>query len=139
MIRFEHINLVVKDINKSLSFYKAVFPEWVMRDSGEGEWSGKERQWCHFGNENTYIAFNNNADEDARDLAGHQAGLAHFCFEINNIKALTKRLEEAGFSAHSRGDEHPFRQNIYFIDPDGIEVEFVEYFSDLKSERNSTV
>lgn len=139
MIRFEHINLVVKDIEKSLVFYKAIFPEWKIRDKGQTEWYGKARNWCHFGDDDTYIALNDNADKVSRDLTGHQAGLAHFCFEIKNLKAITKRLEKAGFSAHSRGNDNPFRENIYFLDPDGIEVEFVEYFSDLFCERNSTV
>ena len=139
MIRFEHINVVVKDIEKSLNFYKAAFPEWSVRDSGKGEWSGKARNWCHFGDKQTYLALNDSADAAPRDLAGHQAGMAHFAFEVNNIKALTARMQEAGFTAHSRGNDNPFRHNIYFLDPDGLEIEFVQYFSDLISERNSTI
>jgi catechol 2,3-dioxygenase-like lactoylglutathione lyase family enzyme len=139
MIRFEHINIFVKDIEKSLTFYNAVFPKWKVRDSGKGTWAGKPQNWCHFADESTYLAFSDRADSEARDLAGRQAGLAHFAFEISSIKALTTRLEEAGFSAHQKGTDNPFRHNIYFIDPDGLEVEFVEYFSDLNSERNSTV
>ena len=139
MIRLEHLNLVVKDIEASLSFYQAAFPEWQVRDSGKGEWSGKARDWLHFGDATSYLTFNNNADSPARDLAGHQAGIAHFAFEINNIKALQQRLLEAGFNYRTRGDENPYRHNIYYIDPDGNEIEFVQYFSDLASQRNSTV
>jgi len=139
MIRLEHINLVVKDITRSVTFYQAAFPEWTVRESGTGEWSGKAREWLHLGDDNTYITFNNNAQSASRDLSGHQAGIAHFAFEIGNLKALQQRLSEAGFDYRVRGDEHPHRHNIYYIDPDGNEVEFVQYFSDLSSERNSTV
>ncbi len=139
MIRFEHINIVVQDIEKSLAFYKAAFPEWRIRDSGQGEWSKKPRHWCHFGDDTTYIVLANNAETAPRDLAGHQAGLAHFAFEVTNLEALSARLQKSGFQPRIRGPKHPFRANIYFIDPDGLEIEFVEYSSDLASERNSSI
>lgn len=139
MIRLEHINLVVKDITTSLYFYQSAFPEWKVRDSGVGEWSGKSREWLHFGDDTTFITLNNNADTPARELLGHQAGIAHFAFEINNIKALQMRLQDAGFQYRSRGDDNPYRHNIYYLDPDGNEIEFVQYFSDLSAQRNSTV
>jgi catechol 2,3-dioxygenase-like lactoylglutathione lyase family enzyme len=34
MIHFEHINLVIKDLEKSLAFYKAAFPHWHIRNEG---------------------------------------------------------------------------------------------------------
>ncbi|WP_022943168.1 VOC family protein [Psychromonas hadalis] len=139
MIRLEHINLVVNDITTSLTFYKAAFPEWKVRDSGAGEWSGKPREWLHFGDDTTYLALNNNAESPPRNLAGHQAGLAHFAFEINDLKAMQMRLLEAGFKHHSRVNNNPYRHNIYYLDPDGNEIEFVQYFSDLVEQRNSTV
>lgn len=139
MIRLEHVNLVVKDIAASLHFYQAAFPEWKIRDSGTAEWSGKPREWLHFGDDNTFLTFNDNAETAARDLLGHQAGIAHFAFEINNIKALQQRLQSAGFKHRIRGEDNPYRHNIYYIDPDGNEIEFVQYFSDLTKERNSTV
>lgn len=139
MIRLEHINLVVKDIASSIIFYQAVFPEWKIRDSGAGQWSGTPRQWVHFGDDSTYITLNNNATSVARDVTGHQAGIAHFAFEISNLKALQQRLSDAGFTYRARGNDNPYRHNIYYLDPDGNEVEFVQYFSDLISQRNSTV
>jgi hypothetical protein len=33
-------------------------------------------------------------------------------------------------------NEEAFRKNVYFVDPSGFEVEFVEYLSDLPEERN---
>ena len=56
MIQLEHVNLVVKDIPEMLTFYKAAFPHWYVRDEGKGEWSGKPRNWLHFGDEYQYIA-----------------------------------------------------------------------------------
>ncbi len=139
MIRLEHINIVIKDIQRSLTFYKAAFPDWKVRDSGQSEWFGVQRNWCHFGDDSSYLTFNDDADSAAREHHGHQAGISHLGFETSDLKALMKRLAKAGFTPHTLITEHPFRHNAYFYDPDGIEAEFVQYFSDKISERNSTL
>ena len=137
MIHLEHINLVVRDIPETLSFYQAAFPHWSVRGGGEGDWSGEPRNWVHFGDDYQYLAFNDDGVDENRDLAGHQIGLAHFAFVTNNIKALIKRLEKAGFKVDKAGAEDPYRENVYYLDPNGYEVEFVEYLSDVPSQRNT--
>ena len=139
MIYLEHINLVVNDIEKMLAFYQAAFPHWRVRDKCQGDWYGKERIWIHFGDDQQYIALSDNGEGTNRNLEGHQVGLAHFAYVIDNLDAMVKRLEQAGFPFDKDGSDDPFRKNIYFLDPAGFEVEFVEYLSDIPSERNSTV
>jgi len=136
MIQLEHVNLVVADIEESLAFYRAPFPHWWVREAGRGEWNGKPRRWVHFGDEYQYLVFGDNGVGENRDLNGHQVGLAHFAFIISNVDALVARLADAGFAVAKDGAEEPHRKNVYFIDPDGFEVEFVEYLSDLPIERN---
>ncbi len=138
MIRLEHINLVVNDIPKALKFYQAAFPYWRIRAEGSGPWYGKPRNWLHFGDNYNYITFNDDGEGANRDLQGHQTGLAHFAFVVSNLDALIERLKQAGFQASKEGADHPFRKNIYFLDNDGFEVEFVEYLSDIPAERNSS-
>jgi len=137
MIHLEHINLVVKNIEIALSFYKAAFPHWTVRGGGKGEWYGKPRNWIHFGDEYQYIAFNDDGVGDNRDLSGHQVGLAHFAFVTNDIKAMINRLGEAGFKIAKEGAEETHRDNVYFVDADGYEVEFVQYNSDSPEQRNT--
>lgn len=132
----EHVNLVVKNIDRSLTFYRAAFPHWRVRTEGEGEWSGKPRHWLHFGDDYHYIALSDHGEGDNRDLSGHQVGLAHFAYVTHNLVAVIERLQDAGFEVSSPGSEDPYRRNVYFIDPDGFEVEFVQYLSDLPAERN---
>lgn len=132
----EHVNLVVTDLKKSLSFYQAAFPHWYIRSEGTGEWNGKPRKWIHFGDDYHYIALSDHGEGINRQLSGHQIGLAHFAYVVKNLDALIKRMQLAGF-AIDKGSKHPFRKNAYFIDPNGFEVEFVEYLSDLPHERNS--
>ena len=136
MIHLEHVNLVVTDIDEALKFYRAVFPHWRIRDQGKGEWYGKPRTWVHFGDDYQYLVFSDHGEGENRDLSGHQVGLAHFAFVTNNIDAVISRLAEAGFAIAKDGADEPYRRNIYFIDPDGFEVEFIQYLSDLPEERN---
>ena len=136
MLYLEHLNLVVNDIPSALNFYQAAFPHWRVRDSGESDWYGKHRKWLHFGDDYQYLTFNDNGDGDNRDLSGHQPGLAHFAFVTGNIDAVIERLAAAGFPVDKDGAEEPFRKNAYFIDPDGFEVEFVQYLSDIPEQRN---
>lgn len=136
MIQLEHLNLVVRDIPNALKFYQAAFPQWKIRDRGEQTWFGVQRQWLHFGDDYQYLTFNDNGDSDNRDLSGHQVGLAHFAFVTNNIDAVIFRLEAAGFAIAKQGADEPYRKNVYFVDPDGFEVEFVQYLSDIPAERN---
>lgn len=135
-MRLEHINLVVSDIQKTLAFYQAAFPHWSVRSKGVSDWYGVKRSWLHFGDDYNFLTFNDNGIDQNRDLKGHQLGLAHFAFETANIAAVIERLEQAGFAIAKAGAKERFRKNIYFIDPDGFEVEFVEYSSDLPHERN---
>ncbi len=136
MIHLEHINLVVRDIPVAVKFYRAAFPHWRVRDEGEGPWSGKQRKWLHFGDDYQYLTFNDNGVGDNRDLEGHQTGLAHFAFVTGDIDALISRLAKAGFAVDHNGADEPYRRNAYFIDPNGFEVEFVQYLSDIPEERN---
>ena len=138
MIYLEHINLVVEDIPKMMKFYQAAFPHWKIRDEGAGEWYGKPRKWLHFGDDFQYIALNDYGEGENRDLKGYQTGLAHFAYVIENIDALVERLSIVGFEFSTEGSNEPFRKNIYFVDPAGFEVEFVEYLSDLPKQRNGT-
>ena len=136
MLRLEHVNLVVRNIPKSLAFYQAAFPHWKVRGEGTSSWNGKPRNWVHIGDDYNYITLNDNGEADNRDLSGHQVGLAHFGFEVSNLGAVIERLGKAGFEPRKTGGVDSFRRNEYFLDPDGFEVEFVEYQSELPEERN---
>lgn len=135
-MHLEHINLFVKDMDTTLKFYRAAFPHWQIRSQGRAPWHGTPRNWIHFGDEYQYLAFNDSATGENRDLGSMNVGLAHFAFVTNNIESTIQRLAQAGFQIAKDGATSEFRKNIYYIDPNGYEVEFVEYLSDIPSERN---
>ena len=132
----EHVNLVVADMDAMLHFYRAAFPHWRIRDEGEGEWYGKPRKWLHFGDDYHYLALSDHGEGNNRELAGHSVGFAHFAYVTTNLDAVIARLNNAGYAIAKTGADEPFRKNIYFVDPAGFEVEFIEYLSDNPAERN---
>jgi len=136
-MHLEHLNLVVSNITESLKFYQAAFPHWKVRSQGQSEWYGVVRNWIHFGDDYQYLTFNDDGVGENRDLKGHQVGLGHFGFTVCNIESLIERLISAGFEVSNPGADNPYRKNSYFIDPDGYEVEFVEYFTDIPEQRNN--
>ena len=71
-----------------------------------------------------------------RDFESNDLGLSHFAYVCGDIDGVIHRLEAAGFEISNEGAQSEFRKNIYFIDPNGFEVEFVQYLSDIPSERN---
>jgi len=114
-------------------------PHWQVRGEGTGGWSGAPRRWVHFGDEYTYLAMHDDAtlsSEQRQQADSGGAGLVHFGLEVANLPAVIERLTKAGFAPSDPGTQEPHRRNIYFIDPNGFEVEFVEYSSDAPVERN---
>ncbi|WP_445778480.1 VOC family protein [Shewanella sp.] len=74
-----------------------------------------------------------------RDLKGNTIGLAHFAYVVDNVDALVKRLANIGFEVAIVGAVNEAYKSRYFIDPNGFEVEFIEYLTDIPSERNQYV
>jgi len=136
MVRFEHANLVVSDIEATLDFILTAFPHWDVRGQGNMEWHGKPRRWLHVGDDNYYVTLNDDGEGENRDLTGHQPGLAHLGFVVDDLDGIVKRLQAKGHRIDIEGPEHPYRRNIYFLDPAGFQFEFVEYLSDDAGERN---
>lgn len=136
MVRFEHANLVVSDIEATLEFILTAFPHWSVRGQGNMEWHGKPRRWLHVGDDDYYVTLNDDGEGDNRDLTGHQLGLAHLGFVVDDLDGIVERLQAKGHRIDIEGPEHPFRRNIYFLDPAGFQFEFVQYLSDVADERN---
>ncbi len=91
MIRFEHANLVVADIAATLEFIQTAFPRWLVRGQGRMEWHGKPRRWLHVGDDDYYITLNDDGEGAVRDLTGHNPGLAHLGFGVDELDDVIER------------------------------------------------
>ena len=136
MTRIEHANLVVKDIDASLSFLQTALPDWQVRGQGQMNWRGHPRRWLHFGSDDDYITLNDGAVGENRELDGLTPGLAHIGIVVDDLNSVQQRLEAAGYPVDIEGAAHPHRRNLYFLDPAGFQFEFVEYLSAHASEKN---
>ena len=136
MLYLEHLNLVVKDIPRALAFYQEAFPHWRIRGEGHSKWHGKPRRWLHFGDDYLYLALSDHGDSDIRDNSGYQVGLSHFAFVTDELEQVTQRLKAAGFIGKQGDGTSGIRNNTYFVDADGYEIEFVEYLTEVVSRRN---
>ncbi|MBT1451293.1 VOC family protein [Glaciecola sp. XM2] len=135
MFRMEHINMTVTDHEASLAFYQLAFPQWSVREQGKAHWGSRPYDWIHFGTDTNYITLNQ--FEDGLAISRQGAGnVNHIGFETQDIAGLIARMKGAGHQPSLAGPEHQYRQNIYFADPDGFEIEFVEYMSDDPNLRN---
>jgi catechol 2,3-dioxygenase-like lactoylglutathione lyase family enzyme len=120
--RFEHINISCKDIEASKKFYQKLFPDWYLR--AEGIYEG--RNWMHFGNEQFYIALNNEPGEERVHRAYENIGINHVGFVIKDGDAMQKLLDKEGIGYYVMNAPET-KHRIYVNDPDGNEIELVEY------------
>ncbi|WDI32168.1 VOC family protein [Hyphococcus flavus] len=139
--RLEHVNMVVTNLDATTNFLLAAFPEWRIRGEGGGEWAGVPRRWAHVGDDGNYLTLNEFKIPEAakgrhRDLKGAEPGLAHLGFEVTDIDAVMARLKDAGYAPDHLGEDHPHRRNIYYVNEEGLEFEFVEYSSTIPQEKN---
>lgn len=136
-IYFEHANISVVNPQSTIKLILAALPNWTIR--GNGEWMndrGENVEWFHVGDDNFYLAIDSQGAGSMPYWTERFTGLNHLGFAVDDVKALVARLQEAGFEMDHWGGEHPHRQSVYFMDEHGIQVEFVEYFSEINEERN---
>lgn len=138
-MRLEHVNIVVKDMAETLAFYQAIFPTWKIRGQNKEAYFGSRSHWVHFGDDYNYLAFhqvlqdvpNSSIIKTKLDL-----GFSHLAFEVDDLQQVTERLSVAGYQPRSNGNPTEYRKNLYYSDPNGIDVEFVQYLTDQPELRN---
>jgi catechol 2,3-dioxygenase len=113
-----HIHLVVRDLGRSLRFYREVFGmEERFRD-------GPHMVFLNTPGSNDLITLNQDPGEV--DLAGSKGGIAHFGFRLANSSDLgpaVAEVERAGGKLLSRGKHASGAPFAYVADPDGYIIE----------------
>lgn len=113
-----HIHLVVRDLERSLRFYKRVFGmEERFRD-------GPRMVFLNTPGSQDLVTLNEDPTE-AR-LAGVNGGVAHFGFRLvkpADLDAAIAEIEAAGGKLVRRGEHRPGAAFAYVEDPDGYVLE----------------
>lgn len=118
----EHVNLTVTSVDRSAEFYCELLD---LKIRWKGKTSGGMNA-AHVGDERSYIALFE-AERGGRIEKDYgEVGLNHFGLVVDDLDGMKQRLGALGLKHHSEQDYDPGRR-IYFMDPDGIEVELVEY------------
>ncbi|KAB8331506.1 bleomycin resistance protein [Scytonema tolypothrichoides VB-61278] len=122
LIRFEHINVSCKNIETTKKFYQILFPDWYVR--AEGVFEG--RNWMHFGDNQFYLALNDQNSQERVHTAYENIGINHTGFVIKDGEAMKKLLDTENIEYYTMTAPET-KHRIYVNDPDGNEIELVEY------------
>jgi lactoylglutathione lyase len=109
-----HIAVAVKDLTRTKMFYQSVFDMEVMYDEADFI------QLTTPGT-NDILVF-----EKKANVKGDSGGIAHFGFRLRDpkdIRAMERKILDAGGKITDSGEFVPGSPYIFFRDPDGYEVE----------------
>ena len=124
-MHLEHINMTVADLDRSINFYTRLLDLSI-------RWKGQTSNGlpaAHIGDDHCYLAlFEARTPDPATPKDYELVGLNHFGIVVDDLDAMKVRLAELGIEVKSEQSYDPGR-HAYFFDPDGLEVELVEYRS----------
>ena len=110
-----HLAISVKDVERTMRFYTSVFDMDTMYH--EKDMVQLTTPGC-----NDILVF----QENLNDSTGKPGGIAHFGFRLrdpNDIEVLVGKVVRAGGIIKDRGEFVPGSPYVFFLDPDGYEVE----------------
>jgi catechol 2,3-dioxygenase-like lactoylglutathione lyase family enzyme len=111
----------VSNLDRTLAFYRRLFPEWGIR------WEDAADGWVHFGpREGDQPGYLSIAEQsDAKPFQSYESiGVQHVGFAHPDVDGLIARLKPE-IEPTDYVDDGKYRR-VYYDDPDGIELEFVQ-------------
>jgi len=112
-----HIHLMVKDIQRSIEFYKSVF------GLEEKFWAGPGLVFLNTPGSNDLVALDQSTGDEP---TGSSGGITHFGFELKDKADLDSAISQvvaAGGILKKRGEFTPGLPFAYVADLDGYEIE----------------
>jgi len=112
VLEYGHQLIMVGDIDKSVEFYTSLlgFTIRPAKPLADGR---------------PFVAFRQGIALIDGKSEGHRQ-IDHIAFEVNDVRALDKKLKEAHVSYYNELHDGPYGLTIYIADPDGTKVELYQ-------------
>lgn len=124
--KLDHINLTVKNFEKTLKWYAELF-DYKLVEEGLKEDGSK---WGIIKNENSTIAI---GERNFKDGVSESHRINHFGFRIMNIQDFKQKVLKMGLvSLYDGPVSYPHCQSWYFADPTGHEIEMSYWENGIK-------
>jgi len=123
-LRFDHVGIKSKDVNKSVDFYTRILGFEVIE---ELELLG--RTYIFVGNADTKIEIEEANPDDQRIDVNSSFGLYHIALVVKEVDALAERLKGDGVKFILEPIQLREDRKIAFIeDPDGVRIQLIDFF-----------
>lgn len=128
--KLDHVTVIVKDLEKTRQFYEGTLGLEFLESVKLGD------HICHYiqlpGGQKLEFTEYLYHTQTAAYQPNERGIIRHIAFEVDDVKALEKKIEMAGYKFHYPVGRTPELgvDNGLVRDPNGIELEFVEYLRD---------
>jgi len=114
----DHLNLNVKNLNKSVQFYKDLFGFEILKEQ-------PEQNSKIIGNDKIKLCLY----EDEEFSGYRESGFNHFGFHVGNFGEVINKCRDFGVKINYGGTvEWEKSESVYIEDPDGYEIELSRVF-----------
>jgi len=124
--RLDHVALTVRDVQRSIAWYRDVFG---LERRHEETWG--DYPVMMFAGDTALALFEARGPvSDAPDSRG-AAIMRHVAFQVDRVNFVKAQETLRTRGVHFEFQDHSISQSIYFLDPDGYELELTTY--DIRS------
>ena len=114
----DHVNMKVKDLEKSVEFYKNLFGFEIKQEENQNKIDAPSKI---IGNDTIKLCM-----YEIPDMSP-EGGIAHFGFNIANFNEIIQKCKELGVEVLYGGIvDWDKSKSVYIVDPSGYEIELGE-------------